>query len=78
MILTMCCSGKGKTNYRLKMLVVARGMGVVRITVWRVWGHEGSVLYLNCEGSDTTPYIVELCRTVHQKKNYHVLILKIK
>ena len=42
------------------MSVVARGAGVVRITVQRVWGPEGSVLYMNCEGSYTNPYTVEL------------------
>lgn len=51
------------------MVVVARGMGVVRMTIQRVWGYEGIVLYLSFEGSYANLSILELHRTVQQKKN---------
>lgn len=61
------------------MVMVARSMGVVRITIQRVWGYEGIVLYLSFEGSYTNPSIIELHRTVHQKKkSYHMIIFKNK
>lgn len=59
--------------------MVARGMGVLRITIQRVWGHEEIVLYLSFEGNYTNPSIIELHRTVHQKKqSYHMIIFKNK
>lgn len=60
--------GKSKTIKTVEMVVVARGMGVVRIIIQRVWGYEGIVLYLSFEGSYTNSSIIELHRTVHQKK----------
>lgn len=61
------------------MVVVARGMGVVRITIQRVWWYEGIVLNLSFEGSYTNPSMIELHRTVHQKKkSYHMVIFRNK
>lgn len=48
--------------------MVARGMGVVRITIQRVWEYEGIVLNLSFEGSYTNPSMIELHKLYTKRK----------